>query len=239
MTKILGLIFMIMMFVSHTALAVDFTVRNLAVDIEAENAIEARNEALNQARLNAFNIIKSRVAGQNASQVATPSADQIADMVDSFQINREKLSKNRYLASIDVTFDPRDIKAYINRSHQAQASPMVIGREPFSNRNNELDLSFLTENRQSTQTQNLSRARSYVSISNLRQWTGFKRLLSSVDGVSDLKIISINPRAAVIDVLYSGDINALQSRMRGRGLALRNNRSDRGGAIPYIITMGG
>ena len=108
------------------AKAVDYTVSNLAVDVEGENAIDAREKALVQARANAFNILKKRLASEGMTgTIPTPDDGAIASMVNSFEINREKLSKNRYLASVNVSFNSRAVQGYTGRYQQQQNPGMT------------------------------------------------------------------------------------------------------------------
>ena len=73
-----------------------YEVSNIAVDVEGKNAIDARNQALIKARHDAFNILTSRLLSkEEAATLPTIDDLTIANMVNDFEINREKLSKNR------------------------------------------------------------------------------------------------------------------------------------------------
>ena len=98
---------------------VSYTVNNIAASAEGGNAIEARDAAMKQARRNAFDVLVSRMlesqGGSATGLTLQPDDSVIASMVDSFQINREKLSRDRYMASVNVTFNQQAVQRYVGR----------------------------------------------------------------------------------------------------------------------------
>ncbi|PCI00330.1 MAG: hypothetical protein COB76_03750 [Alphaproteobacteria bacterium] len=113
------LFFIALLFLSIPANAQNtdvFTVNNIAVDVESDSAFSARNNALEKARRDAFNILTSRLLTQEERKdLPKAKSKHIATLVDSFEINREKYSKNRYLASLNITFNPRAVHGYLGR----------------------------------------------------------------------------------------------------------------------------
>jgi len=97
-------------------------IENVAVDVTGNNALDARDKALNQARRNAFSILSRRL--DLGGDVIAEDDRTIATLVDSFEINREKLSSNRYMASINVLFNEPAIQGYLG-----QNKPNDINRE--------------------------------------------------------------------------------------------------------------
>lgn len=93
-----------------------YTVNNVAVDVDGKNAIEARDLAMTKARRDAFGVLASRLMTPE-ERAALPTIDDnvIASMVNDFEINREKYSKNRYLASVNIAFNPHAIQGYLGR----------------------------------------------------------------------------------------------------------------------------
>jgi len=100
----------------NVAFANDFNVQNIAVDVQGNSAIDARDKALTKARRNAFDILTGRLL-TTSERANLPSIDDstIATMVSDFEINREKLSKNRYLANVSINFNPRAVRGYMGR----------------------------------------------------------------------------------------------------------------------------
>jgi len=107
--------FLIIFYASHSQ-ANDYVVKNIKVDVTADSATEARTKALGKARMNAFNVLKNRIVPESEKNDLPASTNSVVStMVDSFEINREKLSKNRYLASVNVTFNERAVQSYLGR----------------------------------------------------------------------------------------------------------------------------
>lgn len=107
-----------------------YTVSNIAVDMQGTNAIEARDNAHAKARRDAFNILTGRLLDRD-SQSRLPDAgdNDIAAMVNNFEINREKYSKDRYLASLNITFNPNAVRGYLQR-YATYAPPAVSYNNP-------------------------------------------------------------------------------------------------------------
>lgn len=103
------------LYANATAVAAgdNYTVQNVAVDVQGENAIDARDKALTKARRDAFDIIAGRLLNaEEKSRLGAVDDSTINSMVYDFEINREKFSKNRYLASVNVRFNERAVQSY-------------------------------------------------------------------------------------------------------------------------------
>jgi hypothetical protein len=111
----------------------EFEVQNIAVDVQGDNAIDAREKALIKARRNAFDILTGRLLDSDERSSLPQTDDQtIATMVNDFEIIREKLSKNRYLANVSINFNPRAVRGYLGRYTNAAlpdpTTQMVMGQ---------------------------------------------------------------------------------------------------------------
>lgn len=103
-------------FVIPPVFADQFSVENIAVDVEGENTIAARDKALVKARRDAYNILTSRLLkAEERNRVSGADDSTIATLVDNFEINREKLSQKRYLANISIHFNPQAVRGYMGR----------------------------------------------------------------------------------------------------------------------------
>jgi hypothetical protein len=198
----------------------NYIVRNIAVDIEGESATQAREKALNTARRNGFNVMVNRVTnGAN-----TPDADDrtIASMVNNFEINREKLSKNRYLASVNVTFNERAVQAYLGRN-----TTVAI--------NDDVSLSpTLNVNRlaKTYQTHQM-----HVGLNGIRQWIRIQTMLNAHPTIASVSIESLRSNMAVINVTYNGSIELMAQDISARGFQILQNNI--AGQSPYILTVSG
>lgn len=244
---------------STVTYAVDYTVRNLAVDVEGENAIDAREKALSQARSNAFNVLKKRISAED-STIPTPDAATISAMVNSFEINREKLAKNRYLASVNVTFNEREVQSYIGRYSNTAVPDYAMGQEPFAQTSTTAvnagayttpSVMQPTQQYQSGQTSSAYTAQRNLStgpltqsivaidVSNIGQWVGIKKMLETMPGIQSVNVQQISARKAVVSLAHRGSVNELQSVLMGRGMQLYSNTNASGNAAPYILVTRG
>jgi hypothetical protein len=108
-----------------------YTVREVKVDVKAESAVAAEHKAIQEARVKAFKMLIERIVPQDerASLEQIP-AEKIEDFVDGFEVNSQKNSKVRYVATMTFFFDGAAIQNYLgNRSLPAVQSakqPLVI-----------------------------------------------------------------------------------------------------------------
>lgn len=247
---------------SVSAQGVDYTVRNLAVDVEGESAIDAREKALNQARSNAFNVLKKRISSQD-NTIPTPDAATISAMVNSFEINREKLAKNRYLASVNVSFNEREVQNYIGRYSNTAMPDYALGQQPFGqtpsqpvagqyavpNAQGQMQTQqtqypqaaqpSTTIPQRSTYSGPVTQSLVKMDLSGIGQWIGVKKMLESLPIIQSVNVQQISARQAVINLAHRGSINELQSVLMGRGMQLYSNTNTSANAAPYILITRG
>ena len=231
------------------AFAIDYKVTNIRVDVQAENAIEARDKAMNDARRNAFNVLVGRMGMGGDFNVDDRT---IATMVDSFEINREKLSSDRYLASVNVAFNERAVQGFLARfanqnspdkdiysTESTQAiSTQQAGRniyDPSPGQSSFLDKGDVAGNRAMvTKNQSMQNYRIQINLSTLQDWVRIKQSLKTIGTVN---VALLNAQRAVVNLGYNGKPSALQSDLNMKGLQLyRNNAAN---AIPYVLMRRG
>lgn len=116
MTRILfsALITALFLFVANSAFAQDrgvYTVSKLQVDVQAKDAVTAKNEALASAKRQALATVIKRVAPFNsAAKIPDVKVNVIDDMLEGIAVQRERNSKTRYIATLDFTFNPDTVK---------------------------------------------------------------------------------------------------------------------------------
>lgn len=94
-----------------------FTIENVEVDVTAENAIAAREEAFNQAQVKAFEELQKRMLPE--SEIATqpvPEPLTISTMIQDFEITNEKLSAVRYVGTYTFRFKDSAVRRFFGRS---------------------------------------------------------------------------------------------------------------------------
>ncbi len=91
-----------------------FEVQNIRVDVKADTAAAARQQALAQAEKRAFYALMQRLA-LRADQDRIPelSAEDIASYVLDFSVVSEKASSVRYIATLTYRFKPDDVRQFL------------------------------------------------------------------------------------------------------------------------------
>lgn len=110
------------------ALAVDYTVRGIEVSATAEDATNARMNAMSQAEGDAFKVLLGQLLPPEAAaaQAAQVQPYQISRMVRGYEVKNEQVGATSYAATLDVAFDPGQVQAFLNRA----ATPAVVSGAP-------------------------------------------------------------------------------------------------------------
>lgn len=104
---------------SLSAIAADklFTVNNVKVDITAESSVKAQQQAFEEARVKAFNILSARMLSEDEIEdFENPDSDIISSLIQDFEIQNEKLSSVRYIASYNFRFKDEEVRRYLSFS---------------------------------------------------------------------------------------------------------------------------
>jgi len=210
--KLVVLLIALITILPNTVYAYDYMIRNVAVDMEGDSAIDAREKALNKARRNAYNIViqrnfKDMVSG-NASN---PSDSDIASMVDRFEINREKSSKNRYLASVNVAFNERALTGYLGRQSAMQKNQTS---------NTATNPQYSMPERGNVSMADRQNYSLKIPFTGIRQWVSIQRTLDQIVGYNAVSTHHISTTQAVVDVQYSGSVQQLAMDLQRRSAKL-------------------
>ncbi|MBI1208150.1 MAG: DUF2066 domain-containing protein [Azospirillum sp.] len=100
-----------------------YSVSGVSVDVTAANANEARDLAIQQAQRKAFAQLFQQLTGGPAA--ASPSDAELARLVQSFEIDDERVSAVRYVASLTVHFRADKVRSYV-----AGAGGQVVAAAP-------------------------------------------------------------------------------------------------------------
>lgn len=114
-----------------TVVADPFLVRGVPVDVTAGSVIEARERGLTQARVAAFRrLIERMTLRESWDAIVPPPTADIIDMVLEFSVANERSSAVRYLAELNVRFDPAAVRAFLRAQNVAFAEtpsdPLVV-----------------------------------------------------------------------------------------------------------------
>lgn len=108
-----------------------FTMRGVDVDVTAETAAAAREQALAEGHVAALRRLLARLLPQESlARAPDPPATQIVPMVQDFAVDDERTSDVRYLASLTFRFKPEAVRGLLQRSGLAYAEtrskPLVV-----------------------------------------------------------------------------------------------------------------
>lgn len=125
-----------------------YTVTDVDVDVNAADALQARQQGLGEARRKAARMLVERlVAPEDRARVAMPDDARLEGMVRGIEFVRERTAPNRYIATLNVVFSPDAVKAWLGTSgakvvetvsRQALVIPLWKGKsgvEPLDDRN--------------------------------------------------------------------------------------------------------
>ena len=88
-----------------------FTVEGVEVDMKASNAVKAREAALAEAQVKAYQILAERfLSPEELKTFKAPDADAISYLVQDFEVTNEQLSTKRYKGVFTIRFRPNAMK---------------------------------------------------------------------------------------------------------------------------------
>ncbi|MDX2225282.1 MAG: DUF2066 domain-containing protein [Rhodospirillaceae bacterium] len=108
-----------------------FLVSAVPVDVTANDTVSARERGLLQGRVAAFRRLMERlVARDTLATLPLPTPTEIVDMVQEFSIANERSSAVRYLADLNVKFNPIAVRSFLGARQVAFAElasqPLVV-----------------------------------------------------------------------------------------------------------------
>ncbi len=92
-----------------------FTVRDVTVDVTADSAAAARDQAFAQAQVEAFATLAARLLSEDRmADFQTPDAAVISGFIKDFEITNEQLSAVRYVGTYTFRFESGAVRDYMN-----------------------------------------------------------------------------------------------------------------------------
>lgn len=106
-----------------------YTVRDVDVDVTAASAAAARDEAITEAQRKAFQQLVRRLTPEG-TPVPTVTDAQVAPLVQDFEVQRERSSSVRYLATFTVRFRPNAVRSLLQEGGvafaEARSKPVLV-----------------------------------------------------------------------------------------------------------------
>jgi len=108
-----------------------YTVRPVGVDVTAESAAKAREQALANAHERAFQRLIGRIVPRAAQdRVADVGYDKVATLVRDFEVANEKTSSVRYLADLTFRFQREAVRAFLRENDvpfaETRSAPVLV-----------------------------------------------------------------------------------------------------------------
>lgn len=118
----------ILLAVAASGLAKDiYSVAGVPVDVTAESAIKAREEAVLIGQREGLRILLQRLTTPDFfSRLPDVGSIELAPLVRSFGVENEQLAANRYVAEVMAVFDGNGIQRLL----QGRGIPIVLGASP-------------------------------------------------------------------------------------------------------------
>lgn len=94
-----------------------FTARDVAVDVTADNALKARDQALLEAQAKGLaQVLRDLTPPDQQGRLPQVSAQEAQNYVLSLQVKDEKRSSVRYIASLDIMYNPPAVRALLRQN---------------------------------------------------------------------------------------------------------------------------
>ena len=108
-----------------------FTVSNIPVDVTADNAVSAREQAHQEGqRIGLARLLRRLVPASSHAQLPDVNRLQIERYLQNFQISDERLSNTRYLAKMTIAFDQERVRELLQAERlpfsEKVSAPLVV-----------------------------------------------------------------------------------------------------------------
>jgi len=100
---------------AEPTVAEPFSVKDIAVDVLARDATQAREAGIRAAQQRAWRRLWARLTGQPESSAPSVGEGGLNAMVAGINVESERFSSRRYIARLTVDFDPAPVRAMIGQ----------------------------------------------------------------------------------------------------------------------------
>jgi len=85
-----------------------YTIEDVEVDITADNAVQAREEAFEAAQIKGYEMLAERfLSAEELKNFKTPDINKVSALVKDYEVTKEKLSATRYKGTYKIRFSQR------------------------------------------------------------------------------------------------------------------------------------
>ena len=179
-----------------TASPESYTVTDVNADVTADTASHARDQAIMQAERTAYSQFCVRMGVPDHS--AKLSDDALASLVQSFEVQNERLSAVRYIGVFTIRFKPSAMQKKLGIPVATEGAG-VLPQGPAAH---------------------LTVA---VQTDSLAAWSQIKLRLGKVPQVAKIDTLDLGRGVSHIDLSFSGSLDDLRQAVTTQGLVLRQN----------------
>jgi hypothetical protein len=177
-----------------------YTITDVAADVTADNASHARDQALMQAERTAYEQLCARM-GVPDNNIKL-NDDALAALVQSFEVQSERVSAVRYIGVFTIRFKPAATQKRMGGKTADGSTVKTLPAGPVSH----LTVSVQTDS--------------------LAAWAGIRKRLNATTPVASIDVIDLGRGISHIDLSYVGSTNDLQQALTSQGLVLRQVAGD-------------
>ncbi len=175
-----------------------YTVADVNADVMADTAAHARDQALMQAERAAYGQLCGRLGVPDNSIKLTD--DALAALVQSFEVQSERVSAVRYIGVFTIRFKPSAAQKKIGASVTGEeGKPLPSGP--------------------------LSHVTTAVQTDSLAAWAQIKKRLNAVPQVAKIDTLDLGRGVSHIDLSFAGSLDDLKQAVTVQGLVLRQSGS--------------
>lgn len=93
----------------------EYVIRNIQVDVTGSSALEARTKAMVEAQRQAYHALLEKVLPEPDASLLNLTDEQVESLVQSIEIQGEKISDVRYLGTLTIHFIPKAVQEWLTQ----------------------------------------------------------------------------------------------------------------------------
>ncbi len=186
------------------------TVADVNADVTADNANHARDQALMQAERAGLSQLMGKLGAPD--NTAKMKDDDVALLVQSFEVQSEKTSATRYIGVFTIRFKPSAVQKKFGKAIAASTTAVADGLAPDK-----------PDAVKPLPTGPVSHIMVAVRADSLPTWGKIKTRIQAAQPVVMVEVLDLARGVSHIDLSYGGTLPDLQNALTDQGLVLRQN----------------
>lgn len=107
-----------------------YKITGVEVTAERESALQAKEAALSEAQVVAFQQLMMRLSPENVSKLPVPNEQEVLSYVLGVSIEKEKTTNTKYIGTIGVEFNPSAVQEFLQKAEatylKTQAPSLLV-----------------------------------------------------------------------------------------------------------------